>query len=96
MSVMNPEVEARFERIEALLFAIAESQAKNVESQAIAHANLEANLAKTEAIANSNARAIEATANQGLETKRNLAELVGIVSNFVKATNSRLIALEDR
>jgi hypothetical protein len=135
---MSPEVEARFERIEALLASVAETQARSAEKQAIANDNfttelakteanqaifqsnqavfqanqavfqadqaalqaklavLEVNLAKTEAIANSNARAIEATANESAETRRNLAELVVIVSNFVKATNSRLITLEDK
>jgi hypothetical protein len=53
-------------------------------------------LANTQAIANSNARAIEATANEANETKRDLTRLVNIIADFVQATNSRLGTLEDR
>ncbi len=60
-------------------------------------------LTRTEAIANSNARAIEATANEGSESRRlvqqtqtQLIELARIVGQFAEATNTRLQSLEDR
>jgi len=60
-------------------------------------------LTRTEAIANSNARAIEAIANEGSESRRlvqqtqtQLIELARIVGQFAEATNTRLQSLEDR
>ncbi len=56
----------------------------------------ETEISDLRAIANSNARAIEATANEGNETKQDLRRLVNIVATFVEATNTRLQSIEDR
>jgi hypothetical protein len=60
-------------------------------------------LTRIEAIAESNARAIQATANEGNETRlltqqsqTQLIELARIVGQFAEATNTRLGILEDR
>jgi len=50
--------------------------------------------AETAAIANSNARSIEATANLASEARQDLARLVNIVAEFVQATNTHLVNLE--
>jgi len=90
---MTPEeVEARFQRIEALLAETAASQART-----------EANLAKTEAIANSNARAILANteadrlqreASAALNAK--LDRLADLVERYIIATQIRQDASDIR
>jgi hypothetical protein len=95
-----------FEEMQTILAGVVASQATFRENQAEIHASqatfrenmelMRQDLANTQAIANSNARAIEATANEANETKRDLTRLVNIIADFVQATNSRLGTLEDR
>jgi len=101
-----------FEEMQTILAGVVASQAKIQESQAKAEEfqvvfreNMELmrqDIANTQAIANSNARAIEAAANEGSETRRlvnqtqiQLVELVRVVGQFAEATNSRLEAIEN-
>jgi len=82
---MNPEVEARFQRIEALLLNLAESQTA-----------FRQDLANTQAIANSNARSIEAMGNQQVVIQREIAQFVRSVAEYSQATELRLTALKNR
>jgi hypothetical protein len=90
---MTPEeVEARFQRIEAILAA-------NAESMAQISANLaktEANLAKTEAIANSNARAILANTEANRVTDAKLDRLADLVERYIIASQIRQDAIDIR
>jgi len=90
---MTPEeVEARFQRIEALLAANAEAHVRHIEEMA----QIRVNLAKTEAIANSNARAILANTEASRATDAKLDRLADLVERYIIASQIRQDASDIR